>query len=228
MTEPHLPAGARRYLEQLEIAAAGLPAAHRAQLLEQIHEHLLEAIDEGVEVATVLERLGAPQELVADARPAGAARSPSWERVLLRFAIASAVACGAGLLGVALAAALSLRSMLLLPALLLLIAGAATLVTTAVLALVLRRASERDRQVRDALLSRPATVATRIGASGMLALGLLAACTGLLMMAMTGNPRSSMILAPGILLALAGALLLWRTSRATRSPRPDSGSRATG
>lgn len=226
MTEPPLPPGARRYLEQLELASAELPTAHRTQLLEQIHEHLAEAIDDGAELSSVLLRLGTPEEVVADARPSDARRGPSWERVMLRFAIASAIACGAGLLGVIVAAAMQLRGMLLLPSLLVLLGGAATLLATAVLAGALRRTGERDRQARDALLARPSVAATLIAGSTALALGLLGAFTGALMMAMTANPRSGLIGALGIALALAGGAVVWRTARSLRSPSTGPGENA--
>lgn len=223
MTEPNLPPCARRYLEQLEIASTGLPAAHRTQLLEQIHEHFAEAIDDGAEVSTVLLRLGSAEELVADALPAGTARGPSWERVVLRCAIASAITCGLGLLGVAIAATLQLRGMLLMPSLLVLMGGAATLLTTAVLAGVLRRRNDRDRQVRDALLSRPSVVATLIAGSTAVALGLLGTLFSAFMVAVTANPRSGLIGTLGIAITLAGGAVLWRTARSLRSPSPAPG-----
>ncbi|SDR69239.1 HAAS signaling domain-containing protein [Agrococcus carbonis] len=74
---PALPAAARRYLETLELRAASLPEAHRAQLVEQIAEHLEAAVADGDSLDETLARLGSPQELVdaADGRLERPARS---------------------------------------------------------------------------------------------------------------------------------------------------------
>jgi uncharacterized membrane protein len=69
---------ARDYLKRLEKAAASLPSARRNELLEEIEAHLSEALPAGAgeaEARDVLERLGEPAEIVAEAG-AGQALAP--------------------------------------------------------------------------------------------------------------------------------------------------------
>jgi hypothetical protein len=59
-----------RYLADLAAAAAGLPADRRAELLEDVREHIASALDgaapdDKVAVRNVLERLGSPADIVA-------------------------------------------------------------------------------------------------------------------------------------------------------------------
>ena len=60
----------RDYLGRLEAAAAALPAGRRAELLADIGDHITTSLAEagsadGMTVRNVLERLGAPEEIVA-------------------------------------------------------------------------------------------------------------------------------------------------------------------
>lgn len=71
-----LPLEAQRYLEQLDLEAAMLPQPRRAQLVSQIREHLHDAVEDRAEIGAVLDRLGTPRELVAEAQPDPAAGSP--------------------------------------------------------------------------------------------------------------------------------------------------------
>ena len=87
----------RDYLGRLEAAAAALPGNRRAELAEQVREHIDAALAEAgrsdeVTVRNILERLGSPEEIVAEetgfaGRPggatvaaavAGAAAGPGW------------------------------------------------------------------------------------------------------------------------------------------------------
>jgi uncharacterized membrane protein len=63
------------YLRRLDSAAASLPRHRRAELLSEIREHVDNALletdaDDEVAVRNVLERLGAPEEIVSAAEPA--------------------------------------------------------------------------------------------------------------------------------------------------------------
>jgi hypothetical protein len=65
------------YLRRLDAAAAGLPRERRAELVEEIEQHVDEALgDAGAHdestVRNVLERLGTPEEIAAAAGPAPA------------------------------------------------------------------------------------------------------------------------------------------------------------
>jgi hypothetical protein len=63
---------ARDYLKRLEKAAANLPRARRKELVEEIEAHLREALPPGADEAealNVLERLGEPEEIVAETGP---------------------------------------------------------------------------------------------------------------------------------------------------------------
>jgi uncharacterized membrane protein len=67
---------ARDYLKRLKKAAANLPRARRNELFGEIESHLNEAIPAGAseaEALNVLERLGEPAEIVAEA---GAGQAP--------------------------------------------------------------------------------------------------------------------------------------------------------
>ncbi|HEY5160140.1 MAG TPA: DUF1700 domain-containing protein [Gaiellaceae bacterium] len=69
---------ARDYLKRLKKAAANLPRARRKELIEEIESHLSEALPAGAsetEARNVLERLGEPAEIVAEAG-AGQALAP--------------------------------------------------------------------------------------------------------------------------------------------------------
>ena len=68
---------ARDYLKRLKEAAAILPRARRNELTEEIESHLNEALPSGAteaEALNVLERLGEPAEIVAEA---GAGQAPA-------------------------------------------------------------------------------------------------------------------------------------------------------
>jgi hypothetical protein len=63
---------ARAYLKRLEKAARQLPRARRKELIEEIEAHLSEALPRGAseaEARNVLERLGEPAQIVAEAGP---------------------------------------------------------------------------------------------------------------------------------------------------------------
>lgn len=71
------------YLGRLEAAAWPLPVARRAELIGEVREHIDAALSEAgsrdeVTVRNVLERLGAPEEIVAaEAESGAAARLPT-------------------------------------------------------------------------------------------------------------------------------------------------------
>ncbi len=68
---------ARDYLKRLKKAAANLPRARRKELLGEIEAHLSEALPAGAseaEALNVLERLGEPADIVAEA---GAGQAPA-------------------------------------------------------------------------------------------------------------------------------------------------------
>jgi uncharacterized membrane protein len=61
----------RAYLDELRDAARDLPRARRTELVQEIEEYLVEALppDAGeAEVRTALDRLGAPEQIVAEER----------------------------------------------------------------------------------------------------------------------------------------------------------------
>lgn len=61
---------AERYLRDLGNAAAGLPAEHRRELLDDVCEHLRSSWDDGgseSDVRTAIDRLGSPESIVAAA-----------------------------------------------------------------------------------------------------------------------------------------------------------------
>jgi uncharacterized membrane protein len=96
MTTVHSDRLVEDYLRRLEAAAiaAGLPPDRRAELVAEIREHVREALpdDDSDETAVrnVLERLGPPEDIAADAAEAGPApRRGGWNGL----AIASFV-CG--------------------------------------------------------------------------------------------------------------------------------------
>lgn len=69
---------ARDYSKRLKKAAASLPRARRAELLEEIEAHLSEALPPGAgeaEALNVLERLGEPAQIVAEAESGLGARA---------------------------------------------------------------------------------------------------------------------------------------------------------
>ncbi len=91
MSPSALPKAVRIYLRRLDAASRGLPRAERRELRAQIEEHLragLAAEPTEAEVLTLLDRLGDPEEIVAEqygarrqaTRTAGA---QEWTTVLL-------------------------------------------------------------------------------------------------------------------------------------------------
>lgn len=78
MTTLELHPLARDYVKRLRRAAGALPPAQRTELVEQIEAHLAEALpanaSEG-EVRSVLDRLGDPDAIVAEAAPDPTAQS---------------------------------------------------------------------------------------------------------------------------------------------------------
>jgi hypothetical protein len=85
---------ARDYLKRLEKAAAILPRARRNELLTEIESHLGEAFPAGaseVEARNVLERLGEPAQIVAEAaRQAPMARAGMHEWLAIPLLLAGA------------------------------------------------------------------------------------------------------------------------------------------
>ena len=76
---------ARAYLRRLEKAARQLPRARRKELIEEIEAHLSEALPAGTseaEARNVLERLGEPAQIVAEA---GAGQAPAAQAGLLEW-----------------------------------------------------------------------------------------------------------------------------------------------
>ena len=70
MNDPSIHPLARDYLKRLKKAARRLPRAKRTELVEEIESHLSEALPAGAseaEALNVLERLGEPAEIVAEA-----------------------------------------------------------------------------------------------------------------------------------------------------------------
>jgi hypothetical protein len=77
MNDPSLHPLAADYLKRLKKAAANLPRARRKELSEEIEAHLSEALPAGAgeaEARNVLERLGEPTDIVAEA---GAGQAPA-------------------------------------------------------------------------------------------------------------------------------------------------------
>jgi len=92
---------ARDYLKRLKKAAAVLPRARRNELLAEIESHLSEALPAGASEAAalnVLERLGEPAEIVAEAGPgqALAARVGLNERVAILLLLVGGFLFGVG------------------------------------------------------------------------------------------------------------------------------------
>lgn len=99
-----LPLEAQRYLEQLDLEAAMLPQPRRAQLVSQIREHLHDAVEDRAEIGAVLDRLGTPRELVAEAQPEAVTRSaPESRSPWMRVLAIAALTVGAMLLLVSVA-----------------------------------------------------------------------------------------------------------------------------
>jgi uncharacterized membrane protein len=69
-----------RFLARLDTAAAGLPPGRREELGAEIREHLADALlrtgDDEVAVRQALDRLGSPEDIVADEWQAPAATGP--------------------------------------------------------------------------------------------------------------------------------------------------------
>ena len=81
------------YLRRLEAAAAGLPPARRAELVEEIREHIDHAVAEAdttdeIAIRNVLERLGPPEEIVQAAAgpPAPESGRTGWLEIGTVFA----------------------------------------------------------------------------------------------------------------------------------------------
>ena len=92
---------ARDYLKRLEKAAASLPRARRKELLGEIEAHLSEALPAGAsetEALNVLERLGEPAEIVAEAGTgqASVARVGLNERVAIILLLVGGFLLGVG------------------------------------------------------------------------------------------------------------------------------------
>jgi uncharacterized membrane protein len=95
MNSPSLHPLARDYLKRLKRAAAILPRSRRAELIGEIEAHLVEALPAAAsdtEVLNVLERLGEPEQIVAEAASGlgqtsepSAGKSESWAIPLLLF-----------------------------------------------------------------------------------------------------------------------------------------------
>lgn len=63
-----LPVAARRYLDALEAALAGVPLAARTAILDDVEAHLSDAAADGRDVDATLAALGTPAEVARDAR----------------------------------------------------------------------------------------------------------------------------------------------------------------
>lgn len=215
-----LPPTARDYLRQLDLEAASLPPAERVRLVEQIREHLLDALADGADAGDAVARVGHPRELVAEAAPEAPVilSGPSWQRVVLGCSIVAAVMSVAGMLGTLVAIASSQRGLLLVPSMLLLALGVSALLATSMVGVLLRGADRATNgRHREALRARPLLVARLVTGWTMLALGSLGCALSGLMLAMTGNPRSALFLVLGLAAAAAGVVLLVSTARVLRS-----------
>lgn len=105
MTTEHPNRHVAGYLRQLETAAAGLAPQRRTELVEEIREHIDQALrevatDDEVSVRNVLERLGSPEEIAAAAGAGPVTPEPAHERK------------GAGLLEIATLAVFALGGLL--------------------------------------------------------------------------------------------------------------------
>jgi hypothetical protein len=215
-----LPPVALHYLEQLRLEAASLPAAERTRLVEQIREHLIEAVAEGGDPDATVARLGHPRELVADADPGlgATAGRPSWQRVVLLCSIAAVAASASGALGMAVAIMTSQRALLLGPSRLLLAVGVSALVATGAVGMLLRRVDRTaDGRSQQALRSRPLLAAGLVTGAAMLALGVLGCALAGLLLTVTGSPRATIVGALGLAVVTAGIVALVRTTRSLRS-----------
>lgn len=215
-----LPPRALDYLRQLDLEAASLPPAERVRLVGQIREHLLDALADGADAGDAVARVGHPRELVAEAAPELPVNlaGPSWQRVVLGCSIVAAVMSVAGMVGTLVAIASSQRGLLLIPSMLLLALGSSALLATGVVGLLLRGADRATNGLhREALRARPLLAARLVTGWAMLALGTLGCALSGLMLAVTGNPGSALILVLGLAAAAAGVVLLVSTARVLRS-----------
>ncbi|WP_413319595.1 hypothetical protein AA0Z99_03770 [Agrococcus sp. 1P02AA] len=208
---PSLPTEAQRYLEQLELEAAVLPEARRAQLVGQIREHLLDALDDRAELKAVIGRLGAPRELVAEAQPGGSTARPRPSRSPWPLVLAiAALAIGVLLLlisGTLFALSGRGRSFVLAVPGVLVAAGGAVL-------LIRQRRRNREDPAASAAARRAVRGLVIVGlAAGVLLLALAGA-----VFVMTGRWRSILFALPGVLLAVGcGIALLRGASHARRA-----------
>ncbi len=90
MKDPSLHPLAPDYLKRLKKAARRLPRARRYELVGEIEAHLIEALPAGAseaEARNVLDRLGEPAEIVAEAGPSQLLKAPvaahEWWAILL-------------------------------------------------------------------------------------------------------------------------------------------------
>lgn len=104
--DDHLDVICSDYLVQLDAALADLSAGDRRQIIEQISEHITSARaalpqQSEVEVRDILERLGSPEDIAAEARTEGAVALRRDRRLIL---IASCVLVGLAVVGLGVAA----------------------------------------------------------------------------------------------------------------------------
>lgn len=204
-----LPPAAQRYLEQLRHESAALPADARQQLLGQISEHLSESAADGSDVDLMLERLGSPRELVAEASANEAVPTPPpWQpSPLLWLAVAMTVIGTIMLLwggGVFMLSGRGRNLVLAIPGLLLAAGG---------LVLVVRELRSARDDPSAALVQRRLARGLAFGAIGAGALLLI--LSGAMIM-LTGRGRSLLIAVPGIVLAIIGVVTLFGTARTRR------------
>ena len=81
----HTDALVEDYLRRLDAAASTLPADRRAELVSEIRDHLQEGrrtsgADDEVSVRNLLERLGAPEAIVAEAADSPAVTTSRFRR----------------------------------------------------------------------------------------------------------------------------------------------------
>jgi uncharacterized membrane protein len=85
-----------RYLRDLERELHGLPRARRAEILDDVGAHLEEAraqaADEA-ELRTLIERLGDPADIAAEARGPAAAPRRSWRETVALVMLRREASC---------------------------------------------------------------------------------------------------------------------------------------
>lgn len=63
MSGYRLPRSARAWLKEVDLALAGVDGQQRAEIVDGLRAHIIEALDQGDSVDLILGRLGSPAEI---------------------------------------------------------------------------------------------------------------------------------------------------------------------